>query len=310
MTETARASANLSSGRAYCLTTGDGVALPLTLYGEPAAARAAVIVNSALGVPQAYYRLFAGFLVRHGYCVITYDYRGNGGLAPAMLRGIRTSISDWAARDFAAVLDHLQSLAPALPVCCVGHSVGGQLPGLLPEPRDIKALVAVCAQSGDWRLWSGLPRLRAILQFYLAIPLLTRLLGYYPGVRFGLCNLPSGVAREWARWCRRRGYAAHPRCGHAAGFARFDGDALFISTYDDRALAPRRAVDALAALYRNARGERLHVDAAAVGGRAVGHFGFFNSATGRRLWPLVLQWLQSLPIEERQPCQAPLQMTA
>lgn len=281
---------------ASCVTAihcGDGVALPATVYGDADTARAAIVINSALGVPRAFYRGFASFLARQGYCVLCYDYYGNGIQDVAALRRNDARLSDWGRRDFAAAALHMRARVPERPLVCIGHSVGGQLPGLLKGQTNLDALITICSQSGDWRLWTGAARRRAWLQFHLAIPLLTALLGYFPGQRYGLCTLPAGVAREWARWCRRRGYAAHPRSGHADGFARLRAPALFISTHDDTALAPRAAVDALAALYRNARGQRLHLEAADAGGRAIGHFGYFNPATGKRLWPQLAQWLDT-----------------
>jgi predicted alpha/beta hydrolase len=284
------------------IASAEGVTLPAVLYGDADSAQAAVVVNSALGVPHAFYRTFASFLVRQGYCVLCYDYQHNAVQNVASLRGSRVRVTDWAQRDFAAAVRYLRTEVPGRPLICIGHSIGGQLPGLAGDAVGIDALIGVCSQSGEWRLWSGAARRRAWLQFHLIVPLFTAALGYFPGQRHGLCNMPRGVAWQWAHWCRLRGYATHPRAGHATGFSALRSPALFISTYDDQALAPREAVDALGALYLNAPRERLHIGAADVGGRAVGHFGFFNPATGRRLWPRLVKWLQSQPLKTGATC--------
>lgn len=275
------------------IVTEEGSTLNALTYGNVSGAKAAVIINAALGIPQQYYASFAGFLVEHGYFVVTYDYPGNGVKAPSALRKVRrTTVTQWARRDFAAVVEHATRAAPGLPVLCVGHSIGGQLLGLLPQNNRICGLLAVCAQSGFWRLWSGRERLKSAFVFFFALPVLTALFGYYPGSWLGTSNLPAGVAREWARWCRNRHYMTDKKGAPTReGFAGFTGRALFVSTYDDRLFAPRRAVDALCSFHTGARTERLHLEAASVGGKPIGHFGFFRVTVGRALWAHAVQWM-------------------
>ena len=60
---------------------------------------------------------------------------------------------------------------------------------------------------------------------------------------------------------------------------------------DDRFYAPRRAVEALLAMYPNARSELAVVTPDGAGARAIGHFGFFKGVHRARLWPEALGWL-------------------
>ena len=275
------------------LNTADGWQLKAHLYGKVETARATVVVNSALGIKQEYYALFAAWLAEHNCLVLTYNYRGNGCSGAQQLRGLDASITDWGRYDFATAVEYLRKTAPTLPLLCIGHSVGGQLLGLLPNNQRIAGLYAVCSQVGYWGLWSGVERWRAWSLFFVLIPLLTTCFNYFPGSRLGMSDIPTGVAREWARWCRSREYMCDTNDKSTRElFASYRGQALFLSMYDDTVYAPRQTVDALATMHKNANVKRIHIEMSAVNGRAVGHFGFFRTASGLYLWPNVLQWIE------------------
>ena len=274
------------------LVAADGHALSARLYGNPETARYALVVNSALGIKQIYYAPFARWMGERGACVLTFDYRGNGQSGGRALRRLRATLTDWGRLDFAAAVDHLARAAPGLPIICIAHSIGGQLAALPPGKSRLAGIFAVCSQHGHWRWWSGTRKLRSLWLCHVIVPLTTLVCGYFPGSRFGMADLPAGVAREWARWCRTRGY---PRDASGEptrpGFEAIRGPAAFLSIHDDDLFAPARAVDELCGLYANARRERIHIDPAGAAGRRIGHFGFFLSSPGRRFWPHVEDWL-------------------
>jgi predicted alpha/beta hydrolase len=282
-------------GTSATIAAHDGVPLRATIYGSLRDAGTVVVINSALGIVHEFYAMFASFLAERGHCVITYDYRGNGLGSAGELRKARTAtICDWARQDFAAVLAYVVEHSPEARILCVGHSVGGQLLGLISDNHRVGALLAVASQVGYWRLWSGMERWKAWFTFHLAIPLLVRLFGYFPGARMGVCNLPAGVALEWARWCRSQHYITdHAGAPIREGFSAWRGRALFISLYDDRQFAPRRAVQALCSYYRGALSEHRHIESADAGGRTVGHFGFFRRSQERTLWVPAARWLEA-----------------
>ena len=68
--------------RDLTLTAADGYQLAGTLYpaSQP---RGQILVGSATGVPQGFYRRFAEFAARNGFTTLTLDYRGIGASAPA-----------------------------------------------------------------------------------------------------------------------------------------------------------------------------------------------------------------------------------
>jgi predicted alpha/beta hydrolase len=274
------------------LPATDGYPLAATLY-QPAAGSldAAVVISSATAVRRGYYDPFARYLAGRGFAVLTYDYRGIGDSRPASLRGFRARLLDWGERDLAGVLDWAAlQLRPAR-LLMVGHSVGGQLLGLAESARRVDGLLAVAAQSGYWGHWSGAARWQAALRWHLLMPALSRAFGYLPGWTGIKEDLPDGVAREWAAWCRRREYllTGHPE--RRAGFDRFDRPILSYGFSDDP-YAPRPAIEGLLAFYRNTPATHREIAPRDLGVPAIGHFGFFREAVGAALWPQVTDWLE------------------
>jgi predicted alpha/beta hydrolase len=301
--------------REIAFTAADGFPLAATLFApRPFAARSgrprAVIINSAMGVPRRYYAAFARFLAASGFHVFTYDYRGIGesrspgapeGGAPASPHSAprpRLRLRDWGEKDLAAALDWVKSELRVAHPLVVGHSVGGQIVGLAANNARVRKLLLVGAQSGDWRLWPRASRARVFAFWYGIVSPVTSVLGYLPGRVLGGEPVPGGVAREWARWARRRGYMVGGADGaRATGYARLTAP-IFAYSFADDDFAPSRAVEALLELYRGARKTHRHVDAAQLGLRSIGHFGFFRESQRDRLWTEARDWLAASPESE------------
>ncbi|WP_439886517.1 alpha/beta hydrolase family protein [Pseudomonas sp. MBLB4123] len=273
----------------YEFSARDGYPLAVSSY-RPMRPRYGLLLNGATGVAQRFYRSFAEHAASRGAWVFCYDYRGIGASRAAAWQGRAPSMADWGRIDQASLLDHL----PAdLPVAVLGHSVGGQLPGLADNAGRIQALLGVAAQSGYWRLWPANRQWRLALNWYALVPLLTRLCGRLPGWVMGGEALPREVALEWARWCRTPAFIATPD-GRPwrPHFAELQAPARFLVIADDLAFAPRKAVEELAGFYTAARREQQIVAPADWGLRSLGHFGFFRREAPRELWNEQLAWLE------------------
>jgi predicted alpha/beta hydrolase len=273
------------------LAARDGFPLAADLFLPEGAPRAGVLIAPAMGVPRGFYGAFAAHLAREGLAALTLDYRGIGGSRAGPLRGFRAELHEWAEQDLAAALDALAARLPGAPILWVGHSVGGQLFGLLDDPR-VRAALLVGAQSGHWRLWPGVGRLGMLAWWWAVIPALVPVFGHLPGAAFGGGeDVPAGVAREWAAWGRHRDYVlsyARPRGG--LGFSRFAGPLRSYAVADD-GFAPVPTVEALLRFYAAARSELRVVRPGDVGERTIGHFGFFRPRLGPTLWSEASRWL-------------------
>lgn len=269
----------------------DGFPLAATLWESPigraVGPRRVTVCASATGVKRGFYARFAEHLRRRGHTVITFDYRGIG--ASVATKGSASPrMVDWGDHDLASVVDWATRVLDVPQVNLVGHSVGGQLVGLLPRPEKVRAFAAVAAQSGDYRLWPMPLRLGMALVWYGIVPSVTHTMGYLPGALGIGEDLPAGVALEWAEWCRTPGYmVGGPRGDRRRGFERLRCPILAFDIEGDP-YAPAAAVDALLALYRQATIRRRHV---ARSEADLGHFGFFR-AKGQPLWDELARFLE------------------
>nr|WP_315236623.1 alpha/beta fold hydrolase [uncultured Albidiferax sp.] len=272
---------------------GHGIAMRVYLPDGPATA--SVVIGGAMGVRQDYYAPFAHWLAAQGLRVTTFDYQGMGDSLPAglSLRQVRANLLDWAA-DYEAVVAASKAALPAQPLYLLGHSLGGQLPGFFRDKSLVAGLVSMAAGSGYWR--ENAPQLkRTVLYFwYVLVPLLTRLCGYFPGRRLKkVGNLPAGVILQWRKWCLHPGYGAAVENAQAC-YAQARFPVLALSVVDDE-LMTLRGTESLVGWYANAPRAVQRLDPADWRMPRIGHFGFFRAASGPTLWPLALQALQQLP---------------
>lgn len=264
----------------------DGARLAADLVAPPSPRRAALLAP-ALGVKRGFYAAFADFLAEGGLAVLSLDYRGIGGSRQA---GARATLHDWADLDLAAALGELGRRFPGVPRVWFGHSIGGQLFGLLPEAPVERALL-VAAQHGHWRNWPGWRRYAMAALWWGVIPAASRLAGRLPMSRFGRGeDVPPGVAREWARWGRDPEYAVgFARRRGDSGFARYRGALRSYAIADDT-YAPPSTVRPLLDAFTAARTEYLEVGPERCGEAALGHFGAFRPSC-RSLWEEWRAWL-------------------
>ena len=270
------------------LPARDGFDLAATLFKPGWPNGAAILINGGTGIPRQFYGAFAQHLAMRGFTVLTYDYRGiNGSQKPA-----DATIDQWGEIDQPSMLDHLVRLAPNSTLAIVGHSFGGQVLGLADNIANVRAAVLIATQSGHWRHWpAGKRRLRMLALWWLLIPGLTALTGRFPGAWIGTANLPTDIARSWARWGRSPHYVCDAR-GRAK--RPFNDDVTFPlrwMSFSDDPVAPFSAVEAMQNYYASASIERLHLSPPDVGVESVGHFGFFRKSMPRRPWDEIADWL-------------------
>ncbi len=265
------------------------------------AGRPVVIVNPATSVRCRYYGRFAAWLHRHGFDVLTYDYRGIGESRPASLRGFEAGWIDWGRLDFEAMLRHALEHFPGQPVHVVAHSVGGFLVGLAPSSDRIERVFTMGAQFAYWRDYDRRRLPGMLLKWHVVMPALTRAFGYFPGKRLDwLEDTPRGVVRDWT--------ARHPRFEdtwrHGSlvldeaerrtlveRFAAVRAPTLALSVSDDE-FGTVAAIERLLAYYRGSARTHLHLAPADIGLREIGHFAFFHNRFEHTLWKLPLDWLR------------------
>lgn len=257
----------------------DGYALGARLWdtGGPL-----VILNSATGVRQQYYSLFADHLASLGLSVLTWDYRGIGESRPHRLRGFQARLRDWGQLDFEGVLHFCRREYPTRRLAALGHSVGGQLLGMAPSNELLCVAATVGSQGGWWGHWTGVRKLAMAGLWYGVMPAATHVVGYLPGSLGIGADLPAQVALEWARWGRRRNFFLDDGVPEA-GFNRLRIPMQAWSFHDDT-YAPKAGVDWLHSLYSGATIDRRHVAPSELNATAIGHFGVFRPNFRATMW--------------------------
>jgi predicted alpha/beta hydrolase len=279
-----------------------------TLHGhfwcsEDTAPHSTLLINAATGVAARYYSRYAAYLARHGYLVLTYDYRGIGASRPASLRGMHATKHDWGALDCEAALQALHAQAPALPMMAVCHSIGGFALGLAPSATRIQRALFVGCQYAYWQDYRLLVRVPMWLNWHLIMPILTKLFGYFPGKTLRwLEDLPSGVAMEWATRFHPTFHKRYHRLKHAqppapaneleARMAALNADILAVADARDP-FATMSATKRLLDYFRNCRREFVRIKPRRQGLPRLGHFGFFHDRFRDSLWRQSLIWLDT-----------------
>lgn len=275
----------------------DGFELAGRRFSPAGKPRGVVVLSNAMGVKQDFYIPFAQFLAEQGYAALTFDYRGSGASTPERfkrtLRGFEADLFTWAGRDYNAALRAAKSWQPDVPLLVVGHSLGGQLPGLLPDRQLIDGIVTVASGSGYWKRNSPQTRRFVWFMWYFAVPLYTRLFGYFPGKKVKkVGDLPKGVIFQWAQWCKSPHYVVD-RKGNPIrdGYDQIRAPILALSFTDDEMMS-RWSIDSMHDKYRNAPVERRYIAPQDVQAKRVGHFGFFRPEFRETLWRQALEWME------------------
>jgi predicted alpha/beta hydrolase len=275
------------------IQASDGLPLAATILApEGRAPDAVAILNSATAVPRKIYKPFASALAVRGVAVVTYDYRGVGGSAPASLKGYKARMRDWALLDAAGAQDFAERTWPGAPLLGLGHSFGGQAFALMPGNARFRRIAMIAAQAGALRLLEGFERWKVTALLGAVAPAATALAGYMPGKRLGLGeDMPAGVLSEWRRWCFSRDYFyGDASLGAAGGAARVTAPVLAVGLADDPWARPA-AIDLLTSRFVSSAVTRLDLTPAQADVRKIGHFGFFRAEHQKTSWPRVTDWL-------------------
>jgi predicted alpha/beta hydrolase len=277
--------------KATTIAAADGYPLSARIFGDPRTACAGVLIVAAMGVEQQFYAPLAHWLAARGHLVLTFDYRGIGHSRRGPLRRLKADVLTWAQQDTAAALARLQTAVGDRPVAWIGHSLGGQIFGLVPGHERVHALVTVAAGSGYWRDYAPGLRYVAPLLWFVIAPLAIPLFGYFPGRRLRLIgDLPAGVMHQWRSWCLDPQYLFGVLPGRVREhYASLRLPLLSLSFTDDEYLSERN-IASLHEFYAAADRTMQRI-APGDAGAPIGHFGFFRRRFEASLWPRLGEWL-------------------
>ena len=277
----------------------DGVELSAILLLPEIQPKAVVQINSATATPKEYYLPFANYLTENGFVACVFDYRGVCESTPAGgLRGCEYDYVMFGQRDMPAVLDFLDAKFPSLPKLIMGHSVGGQKVGMMPNHRKIKGMVTYATSVGYWGFMPLGYKLQTLFFFHIFTPISNVLFGYVAAKKLGLMeDLPKQVVLDWRHWCSVPEYFFNKKYAPTSADKGFFQELTFpIQVYwaTDDPISNARSVSMFWKYVKSSGGIKIDsISPQAIGVKALGHFGFFRKKFKEILWGKILNDLES-----------------
>jgi predicted alpha/beta hydrolase len=267
------------------------------LFGKPEGnPMGTIIISAATGVRKEFYINFARFLIENGYRVMLYDYRGIGESAPVDLRTSEARMHEWGTQDMNAVLDFLVEKG-VRDIIWLGHSVGGQLIGLLQNKQHIRKVISINTAFGYWGYLPYPMKVVIWVLWNIVGPILLKVYGYGVMRKIGWGeNLPPNVLLEWRSWCLNKNFFKDFLLSEVKTdrFYNFTNPITAIYTSDDY-IANDTTVPLMLEFFPNAPCKVIKLDIGRYTNEKVGHTGIFRKRFSIVLWPLLLRIIQGQP---------------
>ncbi len=228
-----------------------------------------VIIGSALGVPQRFYKHIAAHLATEGFEVVTFDYLGIGESMEVSCAD-ECNLLNWGARDLYTVIEFCRQEYPKKEIHFLGHSISGQLLPFASNAPEIKSACLVASQNVSRTNWTGKDRLILELFWNAILPISNSLFNGMPGWAYGgNFKIPKKVAHQWSQWAKTKHGAIRAVQGGAKFYQRMHMPVMLFSIEKDNLLAPIKSVKTLVSNYGSNAVHR-HIN------EPLGHFGFFR----------------------------------
>ncbi|GGD25729.1 alpha/beta hydrolase family protein [Hyunsoonleella pacifica] len=256
-----------------------------------------LIIASATGVKQEYYQKFAQFIANNGVSVLTFDYTGIGRSLKKPIKKYINNAADWGKNDLESIIQYTITKYPKLKKIVLGHSIGGQLIGLSKASMQLDKIVLVASQSGYWKYWNGIGRIKMWCSWHLLFPILLNIFGYLKSKKIsGMENLPRHVAKQWSTWGKNKDYILSDTSIHQKYYDSISADVTAFSIEDDK-FAPVSAVKWMTSQYKSAKKRSIHLKPIDFKVNTIGHFGIFKEKFKDTIWVQILDEIKPSSIK-------------
>lgn len=116
-----------------------------SLYNAVASDKIMIIV-SATGVLQSFYKKIVAFFQTNSISTIMFDYAGIGKSLHGNINNENSSLINWGSRDLEAVIKYTIDTFPNHKNILLSHSIGGPLIGLTLSPYMSDKLILVASK--------------------------------------------------------------------------------------------------------------------------------------------------------------------
>lgn len=264
----------------------DGYKLSATIQRPISKIKGVIQINCGTGIPQKVYFNLANYLTEYGYITVTYDYRGIGDSKPINLKEFEAKIEDWGILDMTSIFDWIINEFPNEKKIIIGHSMGGQLVGLMDNYHKIDKLILIASSTGYWKDMSSPYKWLMPPLWFLFIPLTTFIYGYANAKKIGQGeNLPKGVAIQWRNWCINPNYFDDhfQKSNTRLFFEKLTIRLKSIQITDDP-IANELTSNKILKYYKSANIQIEKISPEQLGVKKIGHTGFFSRQFKDTLW--------------------------
>ncbi|MEL6256737.1 MAG: alpha/beta fold hydrolase [Bacteroidota bacterium] len=253
--------------------------------------KAALMIGPATGIKRKIYQAFASYLSEHGYAVLSFNNRGIGDSKGSTINEGNPSLLNWGNLDMTAVLAYLKEVYPNKDYHLIGHSAGGQLPGLMENALELKSIFNVASSSGSISNLDGTFKLQSLFFLNFFIPISNFFFGQTNSQWVGMGEpLPKKVASDWSRWCNGKGYVQVDLDTKIKKhyYHEMEVPALWIHPTDDK-IANFENVKDMIRVFPKMRAQIKTMDPKDYGLKEIGHMKFFHPKNNV-LWKYALDW--------------------
>ncbi|MBN3859972.1 hypothetical protein GKC56_05565 [Neisseriaceae bacterium PsAf] len=157
-----------------------------------------ILFATGTGIKQSFYMKFCTWLCEEkNHPVFIFDFNDIGESLFIPLKESKAAIRDWGQYDIPAAIDLLCQKTGVDEIILVGHSVGGQLMGIVHNYEKISKITAISSSTGFVGNMLPAYRRKALFFFNIYIPICNFLFGYTKSEKVNMGeNLPKEVARE------------------------------------------------------------------------------------------------------------------
>lgn len=248
----------------------DGYLVPLEVF-EVAEPRANLLMLPALGIQARLYRRLGTQLAESGIAMTALEQRGHGRSALRPSRRCDFGFREWLTADVPAALDWLRARTPRVPLFLAGHSLGGHLALMARSlyPAEVTGVILLTTATPYYGCYQGVTRLQVRI-LIAGVPILTALLGYYPGHRLGFGGREARrLMADWLVMARENRYdAAGMEHEDLERRVRDAGGPVLSICCDRDGLAPPAAIEGVNRRLEGSRVDRVEITSEALGARA------------------------------------------
>lgn len=243
-----------------------------------------------MGVPAGYYDPFVKQLTALGHSVVRVHWREENREFPPSHKDY--GYAEVAEVDVPAAARYAREQFGTDPIV-IGHSLGGQFATIsAARGGPYQGIVLIASGTNHWRGYRGVRSLGVLFVYAIFAPLAVRLLGFWPGGRFGFGGRQCArLIRDWARLGRSGRFEPEgATLDHEAALRELALPVLAISTAGDHLVTPR-ATENLAGKLTGCAISQAHW--AHPERKFRGHFAWAKSPNGPA--GLIYKWTTDLP---------------